>query len=90
MRVTQAPLLIFFRDPKIFYGELLFEEGIIIFLKKATQQGDFNDLSDNAKNRTGQWASKKGTNSMQSEPVECCCSMQELQKKCFELNGFEF
>ena len=56
----------FFCDPKFFYGELLFEEGMVIFKKKSTQQGDFNDFSDNAKNRTGQWASKKGTNSFEN------------------------
>ena len=62
MRVTQAPLLIFFRDPIFFYGELLFEEGMILKNQMSIQQGDFDVFWDTAKNRTGQWASKKGIN----------------------------
>ena len=30
----------FFRDPKIFYGELRFEEGMVFYFQKSTQQGD--------------------------------------------------
>ena len=70
----------FFRDPNFFYGELLFEEGMIFLKQKSTQQGDFDDFLHTAQNRTGQWASKKGTNFIHvnlSNVVVACMNYKE-------------
>ena len=82
MRVTQAPLLIFF-TPKMFHGELLFEEDMIFKNQMSIQQGDFDDFLNTAQNRTGHWASKKVHIQRNQNEPNAAVACKNCREDCF-------